>query len=97
MVHDQWPGYLHHPFDTRIGMKDGNLTRGELLDLVCNAMVNFVETLRKRSALASKEDVKWQIGGYNGLKVTKFFVAGLLHLGGNYFQPEIWVPCPREK
>lgn len=75
----------------RMETKEGNVTRGELRDLVCGAVIEFSMLLKRRNAYVAKGYTKW------GLNVDKFFVARLLHRGGNYFQPEIWVPTPREK
>ena len=90
----QWPGYPHFPFETPITTKGGNINRGELIDLVCDAVMEFVDTMKANYVRVNKEEKQWMIG-QAGFKMNSFFVARLLHRGGNYFQPEIWVPIPR--
>ena len=90
----QWPGYPHFHFERPITTHKGNVTRGELIDLVCKTVVEFVETMKNEKMRVRKEEKQWMIG-QAGFKMNTFFVARLLHRGGNYFQPEIWVPIPR--
>lgn len=89
----QWPGYPHAKLETRIKTQDGNITRGELFDRVCGAVA---EILKEMNVYVDAGNAKWMIGK-RGLDVDKFFIARLLHRGGSYFQPEIWMPSPREK
>lgn len=91
----QWPGY-RFPFERRIA-NVGQLTRGELLDVVCGVVVEYVQALKDNHVKPTKEHSRWAITGTRGLSVETFFVAQLHNLGGNYFQPEIWVPRRSEK
>ena len=90
-VHAQWPGY-HTPFEGLIKTYDGNITRDELLDKLCAAVVDYVLMLKDTRAKVAKESSKWMIGGKGGLEMETFSITGLFHRGGAYFQPEIWVP-----
>lgn len=67
------------------------ITRGELVKLVCDAALEFVERLKESRSRQKKGFEEWKIGK-RGLKGYQLFIPRLLHRGGNYFQPEIWVP-----
>ena len=88
----QWPGYLSYPFQQMIP-NARNLRRGELLHLVCGVVTAFVQQLKVWNCYVDKDFSQWMIG-HRGLNLKKFFVAGLHHRGGNFFQPEIRVPRP---
>lgn len=84
-----------YPFDEARISNVRNLSRGELLDRVCKVVVEFVQSLRPNCITVNREHSKWKIGK-TGFKADTFFVARMHHRGGNYFQPEIWVPIPRQ-
>ena len=70
--------------------REGKITREELVELLYDALFKFVRKLEPQGHLVERGLEKWKIGG-TGLNMDKFFIAGLYHRGGIYFQPEIWV------
>lgn len=84
----QWPGYdpARHSFEKRI-VNAGKLSRGELLDVVCGAVVECLDVLEHTHCKTRKEHAKWA----SAHRVDTFLVTRLHHWGGKDFQPEIWV------
>lgn len=76
-------------------MDGGKVTRGVLAELVCKAVDEFVKRLKSAGKQVNKELAQWMIGA-RGLRIHTFFVPRLIHRGGIYFQPEIWVPSTSE-
>ena len=88
----QWPGYdpSRYFFEKRIGHA-GLLSRGELLDAVCGAVVECFEVLEHVHCRIPREQAKWAIGRRGSFTADRFFVVRLHHWGGKDFQPEVWV------
>ncbi|KAF8920372.1 hypothetical protein CPB85DRAFT_631375 [Mucidula mucida] len=87
----QWPGYPHHPFEKRMKTHNCSITRATVCLILTNMVIDFVMMLKDRKVQVEKGYEGWAIGK-GGLKANEFWITGLLHRGGNHFQPEIWVP-----
>ncbi|KAF9052464.1 hypothetical protein BDZ89DRAFT_428913 [Hymenopellis radicata] len=87
----QWPGYPHHPFEKRVKTHNCAITRATVCLILANMVLDFVMMLKDRKVQVEKGYEGWAIGK-GGFKANEFWITGLLHRGGNHFQPEIWVP-----
>ncbi|TFK40161.1 hypothetical protein BDQ12DRAFT_711578 [Crucibulum laeve] len=91
-----WPGYSTVPFQKRIKTLNGKVTRETILMVLAKAIIQYVRKILVEHIPVEAGFEKWAIGiqpnGRRGIIGPEVFVTRLIHCGGSYWRPELWIP-----
>ncbi|KAK7050858.1 hypothetical protein VNI00_004969 [Paramarasmius palmivorus] len=85
----KWPGYPNDVGDKEFSTKRGSLDREYLLHYVLSAIRDYWNGIIAKGVKVARGFEAYRIGG-GPLRLEDLVVTGLVHRGGQLWQPEIW-------